>query len=821
MYWDELPRIVIVDHYDSYTRNILPLISSCFEPPPSAELLNNRVTVIPHTHKALEANEFHANFLPYVDALILSPGPGSAESLSDFGTSMSLLQHPALRDFPILGICLGHQGIAKAAGATIDQLTELFHGRKRKLFMSDNIRTDGLRSIMDGVEDGTETICYNSLIVNEDSLPEYISVTARSFLDHGSNDTIVQAIEHKEQPHFGVQFHPESIESCAGDVILRNFLHNVATVWSKKEPSRVRAWADTATRLPAQIYSLGISCVAQGSTLPPHETKWYIQQKSWPAAQSLKEVLTSQAPALMKRLFRCGEVGSIWLDSASPFDPQSKVSMMSHSDFVLTYDMNGCLKLALKGTSRLQRVDMGTHEQLWDWLDEVQRTIQSQMKDLTPNKNTAFRTGFLGIWSYEMKDESLYLKKLSPANYEECSNTLVNRMELPAAQWAFCNKVLCLDHSSMTWTAYALVNGDGRAAGPLVQLEQLGAQIGIQACDAEKWFREVEIAVLEISNLSESLTQGPSLNVNALDDGAAYMEKVEEAQKLIGMGESYELCLTTQFEGHVPGLNGYDDYFSMYCTLRRKNPAPFGAYLELLPLYGKPQAILSTSPERFLTITDNGHVEMRPIKGTKVRPGWGSGEEDWFSKASDPEMKAFMEQEDNRRKMQLHEDPKERAENLMIADLIRADLQSVCYPGSVAVPRLIALETYETVHQLVTSVVGYLRPGIGCVEATKRCFPPGSMTGAPKRRSVELIETLERPPRLPGLSSRRRAMYSGALGFIGVDGASNLSVIIRTVTVQANKVTVGAGGAITFLSNPEGEWDEVLTKLGSVATLAT
>ncbi|WFD25405.1 aminodeoxychorismate synthase [Malassezia nana] len=494
---------------------------------------------------------------------------------------------------------------------------------------------------------------------------------------------------------------------------------------------------------------------------------------------------------------------------------------MSHSDFVLTYNMDGCLQLALNDTLELKRLDMGSHENLWDWLDEVQRTIQSQTKDLLSNKKMAFRTGLVGVWSYEMKDESLCLRKLSPESYEGCSNTLVNRMELPAAQWAFCSKVLCLDHKSMTWTAYALINGEGQAAGPLAQLEELGAKIGIETCDAEKWFTEVEMALQETCGVSETLMQEPRLSVLALDDGLTYMEKVEKARMLIGKGESYEICLTTQFEGSVPGLQGYDEYFSLYCTLRRKNPAPFSAYLELLPLYGKPQAILSTSPERFLTVWDDGQVEMRPIKGTKVRPGWGAGEEDWFSKTSDPAMKAFMELEDNRRKSQLHKDPKERAENLMIADLIRADLQSVCYAGSVAVPRLIALETYETVHQLVTSVVGTLRPGIGCIEATKRCFPPGSMTGAPKRRSVELIETLERPPNVPGTSSRRRAMYSGSLGFIGVDGASNLSVIIRTATVQANNVTVGAGGAITFLSSPEGEWDEVLTKLGSVATLVT
>ena len=128
-----------------------------------------------------------------------------------------------------------------------------------------------------------------------------------------------------------------------------------------------------------------------------------------------------------------------------------------------------------------------------------------------------------------------------------------------------------------------------------------------------------------------------------------------------------------------------------------------------------------------------------------------------------------------------------------------------------------ALETYETVHQLVTAVTGTMRPGIGCVEAVRRCFPPGSMTGAPKRRSVELLETLERTPGSSSDATRRRGIYSGALGFIGADGASNLSVVIRAVITQGSGVMVGAGGAITMLSTAQGEWDEVLTKLGSVS----
>ena len=245
--------------------------------------------------------------------------------------------------------------------------------------------------------------------------------------------------------------------------------------------------------------------------------------------------------------------------------------------------------------------------------------------------------------------------------------------------------------------------------------------------------------------------------------------------------------------------------------------------MELLPLnQNTPQGILSTSPERFLTITRDGCLEMRPIKGTLVRPGWGKGEEEWRDRAAyDSHMRHFVSSEDDRRKEKLRADPKERAENLMIADLIRADLQAVCYPGSVKVPRLIALETYETVHQLVTAVTGTLRPGIGCVEAAKRCFPPGSMTGAPKRRSVELLEHLERTPGHPcDGTTRRRGTYSGVLGFMGVDGASNMSVVIRTVTAQGPAVMVGAGGAVTILSTAQGEWDEVLTKLSSVSSLA-
>lgn len=845
----QLPRIIIVDHYDSYTRNLLSLISSCFYPAPSPDLLSRRVVVIPHTHPALSPEWMERELLPHVDALILSPGPGSADRATDFDASAALLNAPALQALPMLGVCLGHQGMSVVVGgAKVVRLTEPFHGRTRSLLIDRSAVqcAGGERSIVDGIADGTSVVCYNSLAVDETSLPATWRVVARS----PGSPALVQAIEHTTRPLYGVQFHPESIESDAGDVVMRNFLHNVAAAWTVRDASRVDAWTSPTTGFPAQVTSLGRACVAAAvhDAAPAAPQRWVLHERRFPhASRTLSETLSGDAPALVNRLFRRpGHThpvgGCVWLDSASAHDPQSHVSAMSRADFVLTYDMDGCLALCRQRDEMPYEavpVDLGAHTTLWDWMDEVQSALQALTESPPASIPTAaggctcaFRTGFAGYWGYEMKDESLALAPLTSARYEKKQDAPVDRTQLPAAQWAFCSRVLSLDHRTGMWTAYALVDRTASharlqlASGALGALEAAaGAPLGLDEATAEAWFDEVYIALDEVTRNSPAVPPShvrlPPLH--ALDDRTSYTHKIGKAQALIAAGESYELCLTTQFEGRLPcaAPQNYDAYFSLYCALRQKNPAPFGAYLELLPLPGDPptpQAVLSTSPERFLTITPEGHLEMRPIKGTLVRPGWGKGEEAWAERAkTDAAFRAYMTAEDERREERLRMDPKERAENLMIADLIRADLQAVCYAASVHVPRLMALETYETVHQLVTAVTGTMRPGIGCVEAVRRCFPPGSMTGAPKRRSVELLETLERTPGSSSDATRRRGIYSGALGFIGADGASNLSVVIRAVITQGSGVMVGAGGAITMLSTAQGEWDEVLTKLGSVS----
>lgn len=245
-----------------------------------------------------------------------------------------------------------------------------------------------------------------------------------------------------------------------------------------------------------------------------------------------------------------------------------------------------------------------------------------------------------------------------------------------------------------------------------------------------------------------------------------YLESIREAQDELRAGESYEVCLTDTYTAEASG--------DIYPQLRKHNPAPYAAHLLFEGV-----EVASASPERFLTVRGRD-VEAKPIKGT-------------IAADEDPAL--------------LTRDAKTRAENLMIVDLLRNDLSRVCEPDTVRVPRLMQVESYATVHQLVSTITGRLCEGRTAVDAVRAAFPPGSMTGAPKLRTCEIIDRLECAP---------RGVYSGALGYFGFDGQADLSVVIRTAVRAGNTLTVGAGGAIVLDSDAHAELAERNLKAQSV-----
>jgi aminodeoxychorismate synthase component I len=256
-------------------------------------------------------------------------------------------------------------------------------------------------------------------------------------------------------------------------------------------------------------------------------------------------------------------------------------------------------------------------------------------------------------------------------------------------------------------------------------------------------------------------------------DSKQYLELIRRAQAHIQAGDVYQICLTNQIDlthGHDP--------LETFMRLRESNPAPYATFLRTSDF-----SLVSSSPEQFLSLDSSGKLSTRPIKGTRPR-------------SSDPVADAQIAEA-------LAADHKERAENLMIVDLMRNDLARVSKPESVSVAKLFQVEQYATVHQLVSTVESQILSGVGLPEAIASAFPGGSMTGAPKIRAMQIIDGLEGAP---------RGKYSGALGYLGNDGSFDLGMVIRTLVFQGGTVTIGVGGGITIDSDPEAELEETRLK---------
>lgn len=688
------PKVLIVDNYDSYTYNLAELIGVALRASSRA-----RSRLDPDTNTVANPDAWWPDVVRNDERsadqllaegythIVISPGPGHPSCPDDFGVCSDLIEKATV---PVLGVCLGHQGLATTFGGTVAAIGPV-HGRVAQ------IRHNG-NSLFEGVPQTFAAVRYHSLAITE--VPENFEVTATA------DDGTVMGVRHRVKQLSGLQFHPESILSEYGHVILSNFLGlpRVSGGGAVGDGSRSAGMPDS--RVPTRL--------------------------GRPVLRYRKVSIRVNAEEVFRRLSPDAS-RMVWLDSAC--DPGwtgrfSYLAVADELDMSVTYQVASRTVTEHVGSST-RTIDGVT---IFDYLDA--NTDNSAEVDLP----FEFDGGWVGYVGYECKADTGGEETYSAATPDAC----VLRVR----------RFFVFDHR----TAEVYVASDDH--------------------DAEERLDDLESVLTQRTSTSG---EGNVSGIATLQSAAVvetwsrerYDSAFESVQRALHAGDSYEVNLTYQTK--IDSVRRPED---VYCELRRINPAPYSAFLR-----HHDTAVVSASPERFLTIDRERRIEVRPMKGTLPR-----GE---------------TMDEDSRLRWKLATGPRFHSENLMIVDLMRNDLSKVCMPGSVAVTALMGIEDYPSVFQMVTTIEGALSPQMTPVRATKAMFPPGSMTGAPKIRTMELIDTIEK---------EARGVYSGVLGWWSNAGQADLSVVIRTLVWKPGTFTYGAGGGITVQSQADEEFAETELK---------
>jgi para-aminobenzoate synthetase len=674
-------RTLLIDNYDSFTFNLFQLL---------AEVNGADPVVVRNDGATWETLEGWG-----CDNVVISPGPGRPQHAADLGVCADAIRRS---DIPLLGVCLGHQGLAHFCGGRVIGAPEVMHGRLS------TVVHDG-SALFAGIPQGFRAVRYHSLCVAE-PLPDGLDPIA------WTPDGVLMGLARRDRPQWGVQFHPESICTEHGRRLLANFRDLTRAAPRRRArghhtpPSVVPRRADVATeRRPLRLQ------VQRLDDLPDTERAFVHLLGDVPHA--------------------------FWLDSAQVAGERSRFSFMGGAggplSTVATYDAAaGEVHVQRAGASEVRR------ETIFDHLRAELSRLPRPSHDLP----FGFDCGFAGYFGYELK--------------ADCGGDACHVSRLPDAAFVFADRMLAFDHLERRTYLLALTGPDGESEGA-------------------RWIAETRrrLGALPALAAIEPPAPGTPLDFRLARSREGYLDDIRRCQDHLVDGETYEVCLTTRLVAEAE-----PDPLTLYRTLRAVNPAPFAAFLRL-----GDTAVVSSSPERFLWIGRDRAVEAKPIKGT-VRRG------------TDPE-------EDRRLADSLHGSEKDRAENLMITDLLRNDLGLVCEVGSVHVPHLMEVESFETVHQLVSTVAGRLRADLHPADCIQACFPGGSMTGAPKQRTMRIIDELE---------PDARGVYSGAIGYLGLGGACDLNIVIRTIVLDHGRATIGAGGAIVMQSDPDDEFEELLLK---------
>ena len=877
-------RILFIDAYDSFSNNIISLLET---------ELDVGVTVI-----KIDAtiDDFPA-FVEAFSAVVAGPGPGHPANNADVGLFDKLWELDGDDLVPVLGVCLGFQSLVHTFGGSVEPLPEPRHGIQR------TIRCSG-KSIFQG-HDAIQTIQYHSLHASLEPavrLGQYISYNnpeywespkalsgliplAWDFADDNfesakeNPQAILMAVAHLTKPFYGIQFHPESIcSSASARAVITNWWYEVL-VWRDRKYSAPISVIDPA----ALAYGPNMETVGKPTQKDVQDI--YLNKVQYLGNRDTKRFpieCTLPTPPTTPKEFRpvtsqvieanCITIPSICkILGATDKELVVLDSEMYQRDEVGTHSIVGIVapdSLRLEYFSNLNHViqrSSGTTsvidlnhsgESVFDYL----QAFIAEHRAVDGDPSIPFWGGLMGHITYEACLDTIEIRP-EPKTRGSCRADL---------SFVFVERSIVISHQTNSITVQSIRESDGGWISSLIDLL-------------------LSSITTEPLNITESGSYPLAFSSNiSYPDEAVYKSAIRSCQDEIRKGNAYELCLTSKAYIKTDPLRLPS--WPLYLRLRAVNRAPFSAYLRLGPL-----TLLSSSPERFLCWSrsqpssergDAIRCQFRPIKGTvrKARDDVGSPD------VTLAEATALLSA------------PKERAENLMIVDLIRHDLHGVVGSGRVTVPKLMVVEEYETLYQLVTVIEGELildqkytpraRQTIGhkddelkhiprpngsnseravkprtttnseaysstieetqldsldhkrpksAIDILAASLPPGSMSGAPKRRACQTLRSLE--------DQKPRGVYSGVVGYLDVGGGGDFSVAIRSAvrwdeSSQEYKIdsfategrethsdamdvegirpdahgaewTVGAGGAVTSLSTEDGEWEEMMTKIRS------
>ncbi|KAF2202685.1 para-aminobenzoate synthase [Delitschia confertaspora ATCC 74209] len=774
------PEILFVDAFDSFTNNIIGLLEQC---------LHAHVTIV-----RIDDHEIGAQFPQYLrsfDAVIIGPGPGHPGNRQDVGLINKLWTLQESDILPIFGICLGFQSMCLAHGASMLRLPHPRHGIVSKISHGS---TDIFANI--GTFYATQ---YHSLHVDlGDVMPIGMPSTKCPSLiplawdlTDVSNGPILMGAKHVSKPFWGVQFHPESI--CTS----KEAVQMISNWWT-----HAKAWSKMHQRLAVPENKDG-ACRLASSRRASSGGMHGLENHVAGLLHAMHGSIGTSKPLLRwaKHQHQSPSITPVALCEALGLHRDEVVVLDSQGHSFGRYSIIGIvipgqtLKVTYKSWDRTLRYGTGSGDQATvqlDSIDQVWPILQTALDAYNPNQARSrpqtpessdstqergmdtlveghppqecpFWGGFMGYISYEAGLETIRVDL-----HESCAKT-----QIPDVNFAFVHRSIVIDHHTGSTYVQSLSPNDwgwileaGRTIDALVYHTEVQHSSSLDQHELE---RRLKLATIK------KPTEW------------AYRRKVLQCQDSLAVGDSYELCLTDETILSIPKLDSKPlDAWSLYKKLRRRNPAPFGAFLRL-----SSAVIVGSSPERFLRWDRAGHCQLRPIKGT-VKKG------------------PYMTRE---KAHAILNTSKERAENLMIVDLIRHDLSSVVGAENCKVSKLMTVEEYETVYQLVSVIEGQLPHDSEAtgLDVLKASLPPGSMTGAPKKRSCEILRDLEKRP---------RGIYAGVLGYLDIGGAGDFSVVIRTTErLSAGRDIetwrISAGGAVTIQSTDQGEFLEMETKAES------